>query len=175
MCYVLAFGIVLANIALECGQLVGAMSSFYVYDPEMEHSPPLRAFMATIFGIVVAAILLCGQVNCISKALGGVVLLMVVTFGVGAGQVFDWVGQFGQLLQHLIIPELPGAESFDIALGMIATTALPFNTFLASSLAAGCDLSSMQVGVAFSTLMAGTHTRIQIHRSRVYSTLYSFY
>ena len=47
-----------------------------------------------------------------------------------------------------------------VVLSLIATTALPFNIFLASSMADGYTLGSMRRGIAFSTFMAALGAKV---------------
>jgi NRAMP (natural resistance-associated macrophage protein)-like metal ion transporter len=145
--YGLAFTIVGANCALEAGQVVGALEAAYeIYRDESL----FRILMAVLFGVTVATILLKGNVDMISKALGTVVVVMVVTFSIGAAQT----GANGkELAEGLFFPQL-GTEEIPVALSMIATTALPFNPFLASSLAKGYSVPAMQRGILFSTALA---------------------
>jgi NRAMP (natural resistance-associated macrophage protein)-like metal ion transporter len=150
-CRILAVSIILANTALEAGQIVGAMSAVYIYH---DNEAVFRVFMCFGFGAIVASILLLGNVETISKALGGVVVLMVATFGIGAAQIFDAHKDGKEIIKDLFVPQIPNGGS-DIALSMIATTALPFNVFLASSLAEGFGIRPMRQGIAFSTFMAG--------------------
>jgi Mn2+/Fe2+ NRAMP family transporter len=84
ICYAVATGIFLGNIALECAQFAGALSALYVV---YKDETVFRVFMSILFGSVVAGILMFGEVDTISKALGLVVLLMVVTFSISAGQI----------------------------------------------------------------------------------------
>jgi Mn2+/Fe2+ NRAMP family transporter len=149
--YFLAFGIVISNTVITAGQSVGAMAALYIL---YKNEPAFRILGSIAFGACVLAILFKGNVDKIGKALGIVVLLMVVTFGITAGEI----GTAGDLdmasfVQGLLIPALPGGSG-DTVLAMIATTCLPANLFLASSLAEGYKVPQMRKGVAFATAMA---------------------
>jgi Mn2+/Fe2+ NRAMP family transporter len=150
--YFMAIGIVVSNTVISAGQSVGAMAALYIL---YKNEPAFRILGSIAFGVCVLAILFKGNVDKIGKALGIVVLLMVVTFGITAGEI----GTAGDIdtesfLRGLLLPSLPGGSG-ETVLAMIATTCLPANLFLASSLAEGYKVPQMRKGVAFATMMAG--------------------
>ena len=120
---------VTANTFLECAQFAGLLAAVKYYAGD---AVAVRVVCTLLFCVVVALILFLGDVDRISKALGVVVVVMTVTFTISAAQTGVDLGKL--IVGH--IPQLP-AGSAPQALGMIATTAIPFNVFLASTLAEG--------------------------------------
>eukprot|EP00656_Telonema_subtile_P044836 TRINITY_DN5109_c0_g1_i2.p1 TRINITY_DN5109_c0_g1~~TRINITY_DN5109_c0_g1_i2.p1 ORF type:complete len:593 (+),score=110.96 TRINITY_DN5109_c0_g1_i2:170-1948(+) len=141
--YAMAAMILTANTFLECAQFAGLVVTVKYYGGD--HAA-LRVFFTLAMCVLVGVILFKGDVDNISKALGVVVVLMTVTFSISAAQT----GVSATKLLVGMLPQLP-AGSAPQALGMIATTALPFNVFLASTLAEGRSLKECRSGVAFST------------------------
>jgi len=141
--------VVVANTFLEIAQFAGLMAAvkYYAGDPVA-----VRLAVSIMLAITVALILFKGNVDKISQGLGLVVVVMTVTFTISASQTGFELGE----LVTGFLPQMPdksasGSPSAPQALGMIATTALPFNVFLASILAEGKTMSETRTGVGFST------------------------
>lgn len=109
-----------------------------------------RVAACVAFGVLTMCTLFFGDADRVSMGLGVVVIGMTVTFFFAA---FDVGAEAGPLMQGLFVPRIPDGGSV-VAVSMVATTALPFNSFLASSAAQGHTLSSMRRGVSFSTAIA---------------------
>jgi len=147
----MALMVVVANTFLEIAQFAGLMAAvkYYAGDPVT-----VRLAVSIMLAITVALILFKGNVDKISQGLGLVVVVMTVTFTISAMQTGFELGE----LVTGFLPQLPpasasGSPSAPQALGMIATTALPFNVFLASILAEGKTMSETRTGVGFSTVV----------------------
>jgi Mn2+/Fe2+ NRAMP family transporter len=146
ICKVSTLAITVGNSAYQANNFVGAMASIYAL---FEYDTAVRITVALLLALSVYALLVFGDVDSISTALGMVVLVMTVVFGIAAGSI----GMDGGSFAAGMVPNIPeGAEV--IVLSIIGTTAIPFNLFLASSLAAGYTTAEMQRGVGFSTFMA---------------------
>jgi hypothetical protein len=136
---VMAGLIIFANTILECAQVAGMMAAVEYYGGKGTFT---RTIVSFVVCTTVAVVLFKGNIDSISKALGAVVALMAVVFTISS-----WAAGIDA---EDFVPAMP-ADAADQSLGMIATTALPFNVFLASSLAQGFELKEMQTGVQFST------------------------
>ncbi|GMH62843.1 hypothetical protein TL16_g03566 [Triparma laevis f. inornata] len=147
--YALSFLVLISMTLLECAQIAGLWASVdYYYDgPEPIYSVA-RMLVTLALCLFVAFILFRGDIDNISKALGMVVIVMVITFSISAFQIgFDTTDLFSGF-----VPSLP-EDSATVALGMIATTCLPINVFLTSSLANGLTISETRKGIGFATII----------------------
>jgi Mn2+/Fe2+ NRAMP family transporter len=145
-CFALAFGVLLGNTAYEANTIVGGMSALYVLYGK---TAALRIGVSLVYGVTCVATLLLGDVDAISMALGVVVVAMVAIFGVAVAEIGSDVDEFFAGF----VPSVPTGAGV-VVLSLIATTALPFNIFLASSMSDGYTLGTMRRGIAFSTFMA---------------------
>ncbi|GMH81433.1 hypothetical protein TrST_g12009 [Triparma strigata] len=147
--YALSFLVLVSMTLLECAQIAGLWASvdYYYSGPEPIYSVA-RMLVTLSLCLLVALILFRGDIDNISKALGMVVVVMVVTFSISAFQIgFD----AGDLFSGFV-PSLP-EDSATVALGMIATTCLPINVFLTSSLANGLTIGETRKGIGFATVI----------------------
>ena len=78
--------------------------------------------------MAILATLFLGDVDEVSAALGVVSILMIVVFGVAVGEL----GVDGSKLFLGLLPSVPPSGSAVVAVSLVATTAVPFNAFLAS-------------------------------------------
>ena len=147
--FLVASLIVISMTLLECAQIAGmwAAVDYYYSSPEPMYSI-CKALVTAGLCLLVTLILFSGEIDGISKALGLIVLVMVVTFGISAAQI----GVDSTALFRGFEPTLP-TGSATVALGMIATTCLPINVFLTSSLAQGLPLPETRRGIGFSTIV----------------------
>jgi Mn2+/Fe2+ NRAMP family transporter len=144
--YLCAIGIFVGNTMYQANIFVGGITALYALH---ENTDEFRYACSSALGASLLLIIFCGDVDTISVGLGLVVLVMATMFAVSAGEIgVDFVA-LGEGLQ----PSVP-ENSAILALSMIGTTALPYNLFLASSIASKNTVASMQRGLAFSTTIA---------------------
>jgi Mn2+/Fe2+ NRAMP family transporter len=145
-CFALSFGVLLGNTAYEANTIVGGMSALYVLYGK---TATLRICVSLVYGVACIATLLIGDIDTISMALGVVVILMVAIFAFAVEEIgVDAEGFFAGFA-----PSVPSGAGV-VVLSLIATTALPFNIFLASSMSDGYTIGRMRRGIGFSTFMA---------------------
>ena len=90
----------------------------------------VRVGVSIVYGVACAVTLIVGDVDSISTVLGVVVLMMVLIFAVAVAEVGTNPAEF----VAGFVPSVPQGAGV-VVLSLIATTALPFNIFLASSMA----------------------------------------
>jgi NRAMP (natural resistance-associated macrophage protein)-like metal ion transporter len=119
-----------SNAAGSANNIVGACSALYLlYD-----DPFWFRVIATLFtGTATVAVLLRGNIDQIGQGCGIAVLIMVVIFGVAAGEA----NVSGADLGRGLAPSVPTGAS-ETVLSLTATTAVPFTMFLAASMAQVC-------------------------------------
>jgi len=149
VCTLVAAGVMVGNSAYAANNIVGAVAALYALG--MPSTAALRALASVGTGLVTAGVLLGGDMDLTSRGLGAIVLLMICLF---LGSVVA-TGIDGEDLAKGLLPNFPPGNGSVTVLAMVATTAIPFNSFLASSAADGHALGDMKRGVAFSTAMAG--------------------
>lgn len=143
----LLFGaIVLGCAAYEAGNLLGALSGLRIFSA-------LDRTWLLLLGLVSAALLWYGDTRAISRVLAGVVALMGLTFiwvAFGADTALvDWLSG--------LLPRVDD-DSALLVIGLVGTTIVPYNLFLATGLSRGQDLSEMRWGLTASILIGGVIT-----------------
>jgi hypothetical protein len=134
------------NTCYQANIFVGGVTGLFALH---QNTDEFRFVCSGTLGASLLSIIFFGDVNTISVGLGLVVLMMATMFAVSAGEIgVDFVA-LGEGLK----PSIPEGGAI-LALSMIGTTALPYNLFLASSLASKNTVASMQTGLAFSTSIA---------------------
>lgn len=139
LCYAIAGGIMVGNGAYEANNFAGATEAMYAM--EVPQNTASRVMLNFVFGALCVLTLLFGDVDLVSKALGTCVVAMMMLFGYSALIIG---ADAGKLFLGLVPIIPPGAGT--LALSLVATTAVPFNCFLASSAADGSDIAHMQRG-----------------------------
>ncbi len=106
----------------------------------------------TVLIAALAAFLLwLGNYRLLTQILGLVVAFMGATFIYAAFQK-DWT--LGEGLQSAFIPSMPEGSSL-LIVGLIGTTIVPYNLFLASGISKGQDIQEMRWGIAIAVLLGG--------------------
>ena len=159
ICTSVAIGILVGNTAYQANNFVGAAEALYALGVP-RHNPGIRVVIHLLLMLAILATLFLGDVDKVSAALGVVSILMIVVFGVAVGEL----GLNGSKLFLGLLPSTPPSGSAVVAVSLVATTAVPFNAFLAScsakppkasgERASQIAVSSMRRGVTLSTWIA---------------------
>jgi len=165
MGYAMVVAIFIGNTALEANCFAGAEAALFVL---YEDADWFRVLTSFITGILTLVALIWGNVDKIGQMLGLVVVAMTIIFAVTAAKVpplYNAVNitnlknetshrQFSDDFFHGFIPNLPDGQAGN-ALSLMATTAIPFNTFLAAAMTEMADSpAQMKRGVFFATFLA---------------------
>ncbi len=142
--------IVFLSIAFGCaayqaGNMLGAIEGMKLMT---DFSPKILTIGLAIFAF---AILRLGNFRSIANVLGIVVAFMGIAFIYVAFQT-DF--SFGKILQSAIIPAFPEGSSL-LIIGLVGTTIVPYNLFLASGITQGQSISEMRVGIVMAILIGG--------------------
>jgi len=143
-------GTVFLSIAFGCaayqaGNMLGAIEGMKLMT---DFSPKILTVGLAIFAF---AILMLGNFRSIANALGVVVAVMGISFIYVAFQT-DF--SFGEIVQSAIIPSFPKDSSL-LIIGLVGTTIVPYNLFLASGITQGQSISEMRVGIVMAVLIGG--------------------
>ncbi|MFK8009139.1 MAG: Nramp family divalent metal transporter [Saprospiraceae bacterium] len=131
--------------AYQAGNMLGAIEGMKLMT---DTSPKILTIGLAVFAF---AILMLGNFRSIANVLGIVVALMGVAFIYVAFQTdFD----LGELLQAAVIPSFPENSSL-LIIGLVGTTIVPYNLFLASGITQGQSISEMRVGIVMAVLIGG--------------------
>ena len=156
-CWAVAAGVLLGNTAYQANNFVGAAEALYALGAPRS-DPGVRFLMHLACGLAVLGTLFFADVDRVSAGLGVVSVLMIVTFAFALSQL----GLDGGELVLGLLPSKPPRGSGIVAVSMVATTAIPFNAFLASCAAKppdaggslGAAVSGMRRGVTLATAIA---------------------
>ena len=156
-CAAVALGVLVGNTAYQANNFVGAAEAAYALGAPRD-DPAVRAALHLSCGLCVLGVLLCGDVDRVSAGLGVASVLMIVTFAVAVSQL----GVDGGDLFLGLLPSRPPRGSGVVTVSLVATTAIPFNAFLASCAAKpveaggslGAAVSGMRRGVTLATAIA---------------------
>ncbi|GAB2772136.1 Nramp family divalent metal transporter [Rhabdobacter roseus] len=143
----LAVGVVLGCAAYEAGNILGAVAGIRLL-------LDLPGWVLTILISTAAYFFLSIQsVSVLSRVLG------VVVFGMGAA--FIWVGtsalepeRWGEVVWHSLVPSFPAGAAVLIT-GLVGTTVVPYNLFLASGIGKGQSVAEMRQGIILAVLIGG--------------------
>ena len=140
--------ILFAAIALGCGayqagNFLGALAGLQLLGD-------IPKWWLLLLGGVGAGILWTGNTTIITRSLAFIVALM--------GVVFCWVafGAENEMIAWLngLVPRVE-EDAAVLVIGLIGTTIVPYNLFLASGLSQGQDLSEMRFGLILAILIGG--------------------
>ena len=132
--------------AYQAGNLLGALSGLNLF------SDPLHPWAATLLlGLLCAGILWFGNFRVIANFLGLIVAFM--------GLVFIYVSlqipvSATELLVSGLNPAFPQGSTL-LILGLIGTTIVPYNLFLASGISQEQSIAEMRWGIVFAVLIGG--------------------
>ncbi len=131
--------------AYQAGNMLGAIEGMKLMT---DFSPKI---LTVGLGIFAFGILMLGSFRNIANVLGIVVALMGIAFIYVAFQT-DF--SFGKILQSAIVPSFPEGSSL-LIIGLVGTTIVPYNLFLASGITQGQSISEMRVGIVIAVLIGG--------------------
>ena len=140
------YGIAIGNSAYMCNNFASAMSSIgLLHDRTLALTLVSASFLAGMLLLTLTK----GNVDEISQGLGIVVVLMTAVFASAAAQI----GVEPESILYGMIPTVPNGAGV-LALSVIGTTAIPFNLFLAASIAEGNTIKTMRHGMKLATCVA---------------------
>jgi Mn2+/Fe2+ NRAMP family transporter len=137
--------IVVGCAAYQAGNILGAVAGAQLLQPG-----PNVAWVAAI-GLPAALLLAFAATGTVVRVLGYIVALMGLVFvATAAGMLPD----SGELARGALIPSIPDGSAL-LVLGMIGTTVVPYNLFLASGLARGRNADNMRFGLVVAIVLGG--------------------
>lgn len=137
--------ILIGGIAYQAGNILGAVSGIGLL---VNWSAPLITVLITV---ICALLLWRGNYRLISNVLGAVVALMGFSFCLIVIKMnLDWAALF----QGVFIPSIPSGAEW-IVIGLIGTTIVPYNLFLASGISHGQNIKTMRFGLVSAIMIGG--------------------
>ncbi len=131
--------------AYQAGNILGAVSGLML----LTDVP--QAVLVLALGLVAIALLWLGSIRIIANVLAGVVFLMGVAFLVVA---FQSKIAPAEVLMSAVSPSIPKNSEL-LLIGLVGTTVVPYNLFLASGLSKGQNVSEMRWGIGLAVLIGG--------------------
>lgn len=161
----LLFGsIFIGCAAYEAGNILGALSGIQLIYPGKTW------LLTTLITMSVVAFLWFGQIKSLANLLGAFVAFMGVIFTIaGLSGEFIWSSFFNDLF----IPKAPEG-SLLLVIGLIGTTIVPYNLFLASGIGQGQSLTEMRTGVVIAVIIGGIISIGILLVGTLVKTTYSF-
>lgn len=143
--WLIAGAIIIGGIAYQAGNILGAVAGAELISGI--HRNILTAIIAGAAGLV----LWWGNDKRIAQLMGLVVAIMGLAFiWVALSSPLDW----GQVFTQALRPSIPtGAEW--LIIGLVGTTIVPYNLFLASGISKGQTISEMRWGLSIAILIGG--------------------
>ena len=143
--WIVFFAVAFGCAAYQAGNMLGAVSGIKLING---WSPKL---MTLLLGVICAGVLWVGNIKIIAKLLGVIVALMGIAFIYVAFQT-DLSNV--NLLKNMFLPSMPEGSSL-LVIGLIGTTIVPYNLFLASGISSGQQIKEMRQGIALAVLIGG--------------------
>ncbi len=144
ICVALFGAVAMGCAAYQAGNILGAVSGL-----EIISSVP-RRWLTLAVGIIAVALLWSGRFKVIARLLGLVVLLMGIAFFAVAMQTNFTATNY----VNALAPSLPEG-SLLLIIGLIGTTMVPYNLFLASGIGRDQSLPEMRWGISIAVLIGG--------------------
>lgn len=138
--FVLAFGCA----AYQAGNILGSISGLLLFTA-------LPKSLLTLFVVLLAGMFLwIGNFRMMANLLGAVVAIMGISF-----IVIAWQTDLSELsVANFVVPRAPEG-SMILILGLIGTTIVPYNLFLASGISQGQSIGEMRLGIGLAVLIGG--------------------
>jgi len=137
--------IVVGCAAYQAGNILGAVAGAQL------QWPAPNALWVVAIGLPAALLLAFAASETVAKVLGAVVALMGLAFlGTAAGMLPE-VAEFAR---GALVPSIPEGSTL-LVLGMIGTTVVPYNLFLASGLSRGRDPEAIRFGLVVAIALGG--------------------
>jgi Mn2+/Fe2+ NRAMP family transporter len=137
--------IVVGCAAYEAGNVLGAVAG-----ARLQWPAPDGVWIAVV-GLPAALLLALAAAETVAKVLGAVVALMGLAFlGAAAGML----PEIAELARGALVPSIPEGSML-LVLGMIGTTVVPYNLFLASGLSRGREPEEVRFGLVVAIAAGG--------------------
>lgn len=131
--------------AYQAGNMLGAVSGLELV------SDFSRQDLTLMIGLICFGLLWIGNLKIIANILGIIVAFMGIAFIYVAFQANIQIGDF---FQNMLLPSFPENSSL-LIIGLIGTTIVPYNLFLASGISKGQSISEMRWGMGIAVLIGG--------------------
>eukprot|EP00096_Caligus_rogercresseyi_P007914 TRINITY_DN26069_c0_g1_i1.p1 TRINITY_DN26069_c0_g1~~TRINITY_DN26069_c0_g1_i1.p1 ORF type:complete len:470 (+),score=92.30 TRINITY_DN26069_c0_g1_i1:165-1574(+) len=149
ICWIVSVSVFIGNTFYEANNFAGGLAAIYAM-PIIQQTVVARVTTCIMYAIVVIALLVFDSTEKLGYLLGSIMVLMIALFSV---VVYYLPVDPLRLFSGMFVPSIPSGSA-DIVISLVGTTSLGFNLFLGSAMAEGKSLSSMRVGIAFSTFLA---------------------
>ena len=131
--------------AYQTGNILGAVSGLKLI------SDFSNTTLTLFIGAISFALLWLGNFKSIANLLGLIVALM--------GFAFFYIAlktdvEFSQIITNSFFPKIPQG-SLLLIIGLVGTTIVPYNLFLASGISQGQSISEMRIGISIAVLIGG--------------------
>ncbi len=151
--------------AYQTGNILGAVSGLLFIFTDTP-----REVLTVAVAVVGICFLWIGNVRIIAKTLGVMVFLM--------GIAFCWVAlqtdfSLSEITKAMFLPSFPENSSL-LIIGLIGTTIVPYNLFLASGIGQGQDIREMRIGVSIAVVIGGLISAAILFAGTFVSGLYSY-
>jgi manganese transport protein len=146
LCWGLFLAVAFGCAAYQAGNLLGAAAGLGLLS-----GLPQRA-LVLVAGLLAISVLWQGNVRVISRLLAGVVAVMGVAFLSMAALQKDYT--IGLIANAAWQPSIPEGGLF-LVLGLIGTTIVPYNLFLASGISRGQSVGEMRWGIGLAVAIGG--------------------
>jgi len=145
MARLIAIAIVIGCAAYQAGNILGAVSGLQL----LWNIP--SALAATLVAAAASLLLWQGTPQTVAQSMGVAVALM--------GLMFGWLAwktpySLEEWIQGLFIPQLPEGSTL-LLTGLLGTTIVPYNLFLASGIGQGQSIRKMRWGISVAVLIGG--------------------
>ncbi len=142
----LVLGAIVAGCAAyQAGNILGAVAGAQLIQPG-----PDPLWVAAL-GLPATLLLAFAATRTVARILGGIVALMGLVFVVTAAGTLPPIAA---LLRGALVPSIPTGSAL-LVLGMIGTTVVPYNLFLAAGLARGRGSENMRFGLVVAIVLGG--------------------
>ncbi len=131
--------------AYQAGNLLGAVSGLLLVLPKG------KAIMLLVIGLLASALLWQGKYRSIANLLGIVVALMGIMFLIVA---INSDAGILEIAGSALVPSWNPDASL-LIIGLIGTTIVPYNLFLASGISQGQDIREMRLGLTLAIVIGG--------------------
>lgn len=140
-----AIAIVMGCAAYQAGNILGAVSGLQLL---WDIPSPFAALLIAAAG---SLFLWQGTPQTVAKSMGAAVALMGLMFGWLAWKTSHGINEW---MQGLFVPQLPEG-SLLLLTGLLGTTIVPYNLFLASGIGQGQSIREMRRGISIAVLLGG--------------------
>jgi len=137
--------IVFGGAAYQAGNILGATSGIaLIFGLNIK-------LVTTVIAVICFFLLWGGNAQSLAKFMGIMVALMGLVFiGVAINLDLDII----KLIKGSVIPSIPPGSDL-IIIGLIGTTIVPYNLFLASGISKGQELKEMRFGITIAVIIGG--------------------